>query len=104
MAIGTFYLPALAISSVRMDVEPAYYWYIAPKPDGHFHGFSHKFMGATLMAFGVAALLIWKRKEANRLAGKLHLAQPRIGCTGIVVSSSLAAWSHIFWTLPSTPT
>ena len=95
LAFETVYLPALLVSSVLMDVEPAYYLFIAPNADGQLHGFFHTVLGATLMALAVAGLLARMRKPIDRIAGSLGLGQPKIGTAGIFASSVVAAWSHI---------
>ncbi len=89
------YLPALIISSVLMDLEPFYYMFIAPRPDGVLHGFFHTYIGVTLIAIVVALLLIKFRKPIDQLAAVFKVSQPKVSNKWIIASSLLAAWSHV---------
>jgi len=93
---GSLYLPALAVSSVLMDLEPFYYMFIAPNPDGVLHGFFHTYIGASLVALMVGFFLIRFRKPADWLMGELNLKQSEISDSKIWFSSFLGAFSHIF--------
>ncbi len=91
------YLPALIISSVLMDLEPFYYMFIAPRSDGVLHGFFHTYIGVTLIAIVVALLLIKYRKHVDSFMNVFKVKQPqnKISNKLILVSSLLAAWSHV---------
>ena len=91
----TFYLPALLISSVIMDLEPFYFLFIA-KGSPVLHGFFHTYFGATLVALAVSLILVKFRKRMDGLMAFFKV--PQKGLTGrqIYFSSLFAAYSHIF--------
>ena len=95
LLFNTLYLPALAISSVLMDLEPFYYMFISPNPDGILHGFFHTYLGATIIALVVAFVLVKFRKETDNMMAIFRLEQ-KISDKGIYLSSIFAAYSHIF--------
>ena len=75
LLFNTLYLPALAISSVLMDLEPYYYMFISPNPDGMLHGFFHTYLGATIIALVVAFVLVKFRKEISNIMAIFRLEQ-----------------------------
>lgn len=89
-----FYLPALVISSVLMDLEPFYYMFIATNPP-YLHGFWHTYLGATIIALVVAFLLIKFRKQVDSITKIFKAEQKQISTKWIYASSIIAAWSHI---------
>lgn len=93
---NVLYLPALLISSVLMDLEPAYYLFVSPPVDGVLHGFFHTYLAVTVMALVVAFLLIKFRKPIDRLMTVLKVSQPQVSNNGIIAASLLAGWSHVF--------
>lgn len=96
LALSTFYIPALAISSVIMDLEPFYYLFISPSPDGSVHGFFHTYFGVTIIGLAVGFVLIKVRKKVDWLMSLFKIKQESISTAGIYLSSILAAWSHVF--------
>ncbi len=96
IAFEVFYLPALAISSVAMDLEPFYYMFISPNAEGTLHGFWHTYLGVTLLALVVAFVLIMFRKRFDAVAQIFKVEQPKISNGKVVFSSLFAAWSHVF--------
>ena len=90
-----FYIPALAISSVIMDVEPAYYLFISPSIDGTLHGFFHTYFGASLIALAVGFVLVRFRSKMDLIMRFFRIEQ-NISSVKIYLSSFLAAYSHIF--------
>lgn len=64
---GWFYIPALAVSSVVMDIEPFYFLFVSPSADGSLHGFFHTILGASLLAALVAFVLVKSRSRVDRV-------------------------------------
>ncbi len=96
LIFNSLYLPALAISSVIMDIEPAYYMFISPRPDGLLHGFFHTYIGVTILGLAVGFVLIKFRKKVDKIMGFLKIPQESISNRLVYVSSLLGVWSHIF--------
>ncbi|MBI5051265.1 DUF4184 family protein [Candidatus Micrarchaeota archaeon] len=94
LAFSYFYIPALAISSVVMDLEPFYYMFISPS--GNLHGFFHTYMGATIIALVVGFILIKFRKRIDVVAENLKIRQKNISEKWVYFSSFFGAYSHIF--------
>ncbi len=92
---GWFYIPALAVSSVVMDVEPFYFLFISPNLDGSLHGFFHTMVGASLLAALVAFVLIKFRKPIDKTAALAKIGQEKLSNRQIYFSSFAAAYSHI---------
>ena len=96
LAFNNLYLPALAISSVIMDIEPAYYMFISPRADGLLHGFFHTYIGVTIIGLVVGFVLVRFRKNVDRIMGFLRIPQESISSRFVYISSLLAAFSHVF--------
>ncbi|MBI4015836.1 MAG: metal-dependent hydrolase [Candidatus Aenigmarchaeota archaeon] len=96
LVFNSLYLPALAISSVIMDIEPAYYMFISPRADGLLHGFFHTYIGVTIIGLLVGFVLVRFRKNVDRIMGFLKIPQQSISNRLVYVSSLLAAFSHVF--------
>ncbi len=92
----SLYLPALAVSSVVMDLEPAYYIFLAPNADGALHGLWHTYVGVTIIGLAVAFLLTKSRKRVDGVMAFFKVGQPHLSSKSIYFSSLLAAYSHIF--------
>ncbi len=90
-----FYLPALFISSVLMDLEPLYFLF-NPNAEGILHGFFHTYVGVTMIALVVAFLLVKYRKQVDEFAAIVKIQQPSLSREKIIFSSLVAAWSHVF--------
>ncbi len=91
-----FYLPALLISSVLMDVEPFYYLFIDLTTATPIHGVFHTYLAVTIMALVIAFLLIKYQKQVDKFTAILKIQQPNFSREKIIISSLAAAWSHIF--------
>lgn len=90
-----FYLPALVVSSVAMDVEPFYFLFISPNSDGSLHGFFHTLVGATVLAAVVAFLLAKGRNRFDNALALAKIGQEKLSNRKIYFSSFVAAYSHI---------
>ena len=93
LAFETFYLPALAVSSVVMDLEPLYNMVYGQET---LHGFFHTYIGATLIAILVSGFLLKFRKKIDRISSVLKISQEKISGKKIFFSSLIGSWSHIF--------
>ena len=91
---STLYIPALAISSVLIDLEPFYYIFISPHTS-EVHGFFHTYLGATLIAIVVALILIKARKTVDKIMSFFRLEQGNASNSWVYCSSLIAAYSHI---------
>lgn len=90
-----FYLPALVVSSVVMDIEPFYYLFLAPRPDFVLHGFFHTYLGVTLIGLLVGWVLVKLKKRIDKQFKRVHLDQPEISDKKVLFSSLFAAYSHV---------
>lgn len=97
---NSLYLPALAISSVIIDIEPLfnilYYVLISQTGSIVFHSFFHTYLGATIVGAFVGFCLIRTRKKYNWSKLLFGIDQEFINDTKIYATSLLAAWSHVF--------
>ncbi len=102
------HIVALAVSAVIMDLEPAYYMFISPRPDGILHGFFHTYLGATFLALVVGFFFLKTKNIWNPILKELHLlpespirvsndSTASISFGWIFASSFLGAYSHIFF-------
>ena len=91
--ISIFYIPALVISGIIMDIEPLYM--LGLSKDGSLHGFAHTYVGATLIALVVAIALIKTRNMVDSTMETLKLGQQKIPEKSIYLSSFIGAYSHI---------
>jgi len=97
LLIGMIFFPyvdlvAIFISSVIVDVEPAYFLYSTGRP---VHGFLHSYMGGTLVAFLLSCALYPFRRtycEILRIFGMKQETSFR----KILLSSLVGVYSHIF--------
>ncbi|MDO8627532.1 MAG: DUF4184 family protein [Candidatus Diapherotrites archaeon] len=96
-AFNFFYLPALLVSSVIMDIEPSYYLFFSPREDNVLHDFFHTYLGVTIIGFIVGAVLIRIRKPIDKFFSKFNLGQEKIPNKLILFSSLVGAWSHVFF-------
>ncbi len=93
---ATFYLPAILISSVIMDIEPFYFLFISPSEDGILHGFFHTYIGAMLLSILTGCIIVKNRRFFDKLSSYLKIEQKKIGNGKIYFSSLFAGASHIF--------
>lgn len=100
LALSFFYLPALAISSVLMDIEPlfygVYYLFVPPSAGACLHCFFHTYLGASIIALVVGFALVGTRKKLDLSNLLFGINQDAISDAKIYATSFLAAWSHIF--------
>ncbi len=77
-------LPTILISSIILDLEP--FFIIIFKADKPLHGFSHTFLGSSLVAILLSALMksIFKNERFNK----------------ILISSLLGVYLHIIFDSP----
>ncbi len=94
---NTFYIPALAVSSVLMDLEPLYFHFLVPDPEGYIHRFFHTYIGVTILGLIVGIALIKGRKIVDQFMGFFKLDQRLVSSKLILFSSLIGAWSHVFF-------
>lgn len=94
---NTFSIPALLLSSIVMDIEPFYYLFISPNPSGELHGFFHTYIGATIIAFVIALVLIKWQRKVDYLFRLLRIDQKKFSNKEIYISSFIGAYSHILF-------
>ena len=85
-------LPALVVSSVILDVEPVYLLF---QPHEYLHGFFHTYLGASIIAVPLAAIVIFSRRPLNRIAAVFGLTQGS-SFRKVLLTSLFGVYFHIF--------
>ncbi len=90
-----FYLPALLVSSVIVDLEPFWFLFISPNEGGVLHGFFHTFLGAFIAALLVFVVLVLLRAQIDAVFALFRFPQLQVSNAVILFSSVFAAFSHV---------
>jgi len=91
---GVVDLPALLIASVIPDIEPFYVMYfdVSGYP---LHGFFHSYLGASILAFLVTALVYPLRGLFGKVMAFFRIPQ-KTSLKKILFTSFVGVYSHVF--------
>ena len=82
----------ICVASVIIDIEPAYYLFIAGR--GAYHGFLHTLLGGTLISLLMSPVLYYMRKLYLKIIDAFGLKQDT-SFKKIVASSLIGVYGHI---------
>jgi len=98
---GSFSLMVFGWSQIVMDLQPLW---VLINGHGHLHGFSHTFIGSSLLAvvsaltgkylseFGLVLLAISKTSQAIKISWLVAFVSSFVGCFSHVVLDSIMHW------------
>lgn len=88
------YLPAIAISSVIIDIEPFSVLFLGVT--GPVHGFWHTYLAAGIAGLAVGLFLLPFRKRIDSWMRALHMSQSNLSDRTVVATGIFGAWTHVF--------
>ncbi|CEG12741.1 conserved membrane hypothetical protein [groundwater metagenome] len=84
-------LPAILLASVIVDIEPIYCYFIG---NCQLHGFSHTFIGGTLFAIAVIAVIFTLRAYFIKIS-KIFMVEQNYSLNSIVIASFVGVYAHL---------